>query len=329
MAAQCLAPPKKSIYLASPQRVSPQRISPQRVLVTGGTGFIGSHLASELYERGYEVIITGTQTEQNTRCHKFLQLNLSGIDWKELGCIDICFHQAANNDTTDKDHKGMMLANVESPINLFEHLALNGCRKFIYASSSAVYGNSPAPFKEDETPLKPLNAYAESKVAFDNYIQNEFLKKYEASVVGLRYTNVYGPGEDHKKKRASMIHQIVQKAMRDEEILLFKDGKQKRDWVYIDDVVHANMLAIDYSGSNIFNCGSGEAVTFNFLIEAIGYTLWRNLNVRYIDCPFKEAYQEFTLADMSKAEKELKHIPAFLATEGIQELIEQIKKGQL
>lgn len=306
---------------------------PKRVLVTGGTGFIGSNLAAALCDAGYEVIITGTQTEQNTKCDKFLQLNLNGIDWAELGCIDICFHQAANNDTTDKDKKGMMLANVESPKVLFENLAQNGCKKFIYASSSAVYGNSPAPFKEDETPLKPLNAYAESKVAFDEYIFNEFLKKHEASVVGFRYTNVYGFGEEHKKKRASMIYQIIKKALQDKEILLFKDGKQKRDWVYIEDVVHANMMAIDYPGSGIFNCGSGEATSFNFLIEAIGYSLWRSMNVQYIDCPFKEAYQDYTLADMSKAAKELKHFPKYTITEGLQELTEAmkeaIKKGQL
>ena len=302
---------------------------PKRVLVTGGTGFIGSNLAAALYDAGYEVIITGTQTEQNTKCNKFLQLNLNGIDWEELGCIEICFHQAANNNTTDKDKKGMMLANVESPKLLFENLAKNGCKKFIYASSSAVYGNSPAPFKEDETPLNPLNAYAESKAAFDEYIFHEFLKKYKVSAIGFRYTNVYGFGEEHKNKRASMIYQIVKKALKNEEIVLFKDGKQKRDWVYVEDVVHANMLAIDYPKSGIFNCGSGEATSFNFLVEAIGYTLWKNLDVRYTDCPFKEAFQDYTLADMSKAQKELKHIPKYKIMEGLHELVETIKKGQL
>jgi len=311
MNAACLNPPKSIICFDEPKRI----------LVTGGTGFIGSSLANALYEQGHEVIITGTQTEQNTKCHKFLQLNLTGINWQELGCIDICFHQAANNDTTDKDREGMLKANLDAGKILFEHLAANGCRKFIYASSSAVYGNSPAPFKEDETPLKPLNPYAESKVLFDEYVHNEFVEKFNVSAIGLRYTNVYGKGEGHKKKRASMIYQIVQKALNDEEILLFRDGTQKRDWVYIEDVVSANLAAIDYAGSGIFNCGSGKAVTFNYLIEAIGYTLWKNLDFKYIDCPFKDAYQDFTLADMTKTKEILGHVPKHDVMSGISKML--------
>lgn len=296
--------------------------SPKKVLITGGTGFIGSHLAAALYDAGYEVIITGTQTEQNTKCHKFLQLNLDGIRWQELGCIDICFHQAANNDTTDKDREGMIAANVEAPKRLFQFLAdYCGCTKFIYASSSAVYGNSPPPFKEDKSTLRPLNAYAESKVMFDDFVHGDFVQKNAVTAVGLRYTNVYGPGEDHKKKRASMIFQMVEKAAKGKEILLFKDGTQKRDWVYIDDVVDMNLAAIEHDASGVFNCGSGEAVTFNFLVEAIGYCMWKNLEVRYIDCPFKEKYQDFTLADMTKAKEELKFSPKVKVLEGINRLL--------
>lgn len=270
---------------------------PRKVLVTGGTGFIGSHLACVLYNAGYEVIITGNQTEQNTNYHKFLQLNLNGINWKELGCIDICFHQAANNDTTDKDRNGMIYANVEAPKALFRQMAENGCTKFIYASSSAVYGNSQPPFQENQTVLRPMNYYAESKMLFDEFVHNEFIKQYPVTAIGLRYTNVYGTGEEHKKKRASMIFQIVQKIINKEEIVLFRDGEQKRDWVFIEDVIAMNMALIDYENSDIFNCGSGEAVTFNYLVELIGYYLRCNLDVNYIDCPFKEAYQDERLAE--------------------------------
>lgn len=312
------------MYAACLEKPCPETTlgSPQRVLVTGGTGFIGSHLASALYDAGYEVIITGNQTEQNTKCHKFLQLNLDGIKWQELGCIDICFHQAANNDTTDKDREGMIAANVEAPKRLFKYLAdYCGCTKFVYASSSAVYGNSPPPFKEDKTVLRPLNPYAESKVMFDDFVHGEFVQDNPVTAIGLRYTNVYGPGEDHKKKRASMIFQIVEKAINKQEIVLFKDGSQKRDWVYIEDVVNMNLAAIEHEESGIFNCGSGEAVTFNFLVEAIGYCMWKNLDVRYIDCPFKEKYQDFTLADMTKAKEELGFCPRNKIMDGINKLL--------
>jgi nucleoside-diphosphate-sugar epimerase len=132
---------------------------------------------------------------------------------------------------------------------------------------------------------------------------------------------VYGTGEEHKKKRASMISQIVQKAANKEEIVLFKDGRQKRDWVYVEDVVAMNMALINHEESDIFNCGSGEAVTFNYLIEWIGYNLHRNLDVRYIDCPFKEAYQDFTLADMSKAKEKLNFEPSNKIKDGIPKLL--------
>jgi len=307
-------------YLQPPKPL-PLLDAPRRVLVTGGTGFIGSHLASALYEAGYEVIITGTQTEQNTKYHKFLQLNLNEINWDELGCIDICFHQAANNDTMDKDRDGIIRANVDAPKTLFKRLADGGCSKFIYASSSAVYGNSPPPFQEDRSVLRPMNCYAESKALFDEFVHNEFIKQYPVTAIGLRYTNVYGTGEEHKKKRASMISQIVQKAVDRETIVLFRDGRQKRDWVYVEDVVAMNMALIDYEKSDIFNCGSGEATTFNYLVEWIGYNLRRNLDVRYIDCPFKEAYQDFTLADMTKAKQKLDFEPQNKIKDGIPKLL--------
>lgn len=292
----------------------------QKALVTGGTGFIGSHLASVLYDAGYEVIITGVDSEQKPKYHKFFQFD--ELIEQKIGCIDICFHQAANNDTTDKNREGMIQANVEKPKALFEYLAQNGCKKFIYASSSAVYGNALAPFHEEKTALQALNCYAESKMLFDEFIHNEFVKKYPVTAIGMRYTNVYGKGEDHKKKRASMIFQIWQKALNKEKILLFRNGEQKRDWVYIEDVIAMNMALIKHQESDIFNCGSGEAVTFNCLVDLIGQCLGRNLDIEYIDCPFKEAYQDFTLADMTKAKVKLDFVPQNLVAKGILKLFQ-------
>lgn len=291
---------------------------PQKVLVTGGTGFIGSHLATALYDARYEVIITGFDSEQKPRYHNFFQFE--ELVEKKIGCIDICFHQSANNDTTDTNRDGMIQANVEAPKALFEYLAQNGCKKFIYASSSAVYGHAQPPFQEEKTDLQPLNCYAESKMLFDEFVHKEFVKKYPVTAIGMRYTNVYGRGEDHKKKRASMIFQIIQKALKKEKIFLFKNGEQKRDWVYIEDVISMNMALIEHQESDIFNCGSGEAVTFNHLIELIGQSLGQNLEVEYIDCPFKEAYQDFTLADMTKAKVKLDFVPKNSVADGILKL---------
>lgn len=290
------------------------------VLITGGTGFIGSHLSSRLYNLGYNVTVVGSATERKPRANKFLYINLNGLAWDKIGKVDICFHLAAHNDTTDTDRDNMYRANLTGPMTMFHQLAENGCKKFIYASSASVYGNSPAPYVEDVTPTDPLNPYAESKLAFDDFARHFALDK-NASVIGLRFTNVYGPGEWHKGKRASMIHQLIEHRRERPFVRprLFKYGEQKRDWVYVDDAVDMMILAIDYPHSGIFNCGSGEAVSFNQLAEIIGLP-----EAEYIDCPFPERYQSFTLADLTKSKKELKYSPKYNVNQGIKKFIEAI-----
>lgn len=293
-----------------------------RIIVTGGTGFIGSHIATRLTEDGHEVIVTGTKTEQMPKATKYMGLNIDFDYLQSLGKIDACFHQAANNDTLDMDRQEMYFANVKSARKLFYNLyEFNNCRKFVYASSCAVYGNSPAPYIEGITKENPLNPYGESKWSFDKWSMT-FAE--DASVIGLRYSNVYGPGEAHKRSRASMIYQLVKKiANGAQAISLFKHGEQKRDWVYIQDVVEANLKALEFEGCDIFNCGSGKAVSFNDLMSVINQKMKTNVQINYIDCPFKEAYQDFTQTDMSKAKELLGFSPSWDIETGIEELIKK------
>ena len=139
-----------------------------------------------------------------------------------------------------------MWANVEAPMKFLTDLRnFCNCCEFVYASSSAVYGSQPAPYKEGVTPEIPLNPYGESKAEFDKRMMQFGKSWHKTKVVGLRYTNVYGPGEEHKGKRASMIHQMVKTMMKGDKPELFWDGTQQRDWVYIKDVVRANMHALE------------------------------------------------------------------------------------
>lgn len=304
-----------------------------RILVTGGTGFIGSHIANFLTEQDHEVIVMGTKTEQCPKAARYLGLhcglNAGGYPdtrMKSLGNIDVCFHQAANNDTLDMDRDEMMFANFEAPKSLFYELRRgHNCTKFVYASSSAVYGNSPAPYKEGETAENPLNPYGESKMEFDKWAMQFGESWYKTSVVGLRYTNVYGPGESHKGRRASMIYQLARKMMDGQPVKLFKYGEQKRDWIYVKDVVRANIAAMNFQGSGIFNCGSGRATTFNDLIVALNKKLGTDVKPEYVDCPFVGAYQEFTQADMTKAKEKMGFAPAYDIVSGISELVEAMK----
>jgi ADP-L-glycero-D-manno-heptose 6-epimerase len=272
-----------------------------RVLVTGGLGFIGSNLTKHLVNQGHEVIVTASGSEPRIEgVSKILYMGLDGIDYTYVKDIDVLFHLMANNDTLCNDRNEMFLANVIGPKNLFSYLRHTGCRKFIYASSTAVYGNSPSPYTEN-TQVDPLNVYGESKLEFDNFAM-DFASKHDVEVIGLRYCNVYGPGEDRKGKRMSMIGQLIKTIMNDETPVLFENGQQLRDWAYVGDVVKANIAAWQScpSKGEIYNIGGGQSTSFNRILEIINNHLCKQISIKYIPCPFEDKYQVHTECDISK-----------------------------
>lgn len=294
--------------------------------VTGASGFIGSHLCSRLYSEGYKVIAVGSKGKNKPQCHQFLALTLDGIPWDLVPDVDICFHQAANNDTTDYDVTNMLRANVTAPSTVFYHLLREKkCRHFVYASSGSVYGNQKVPFVENSTPLEPLNVYAESKKLFEQYAE-EFALANNCQVISLRYTNVYGPGEAHKGRRASMIYQLHEQMKAGCTPKLFKWGEQIRDWVFVSDVVEANILAAQYKYSGVFNVGGG-AMSFNMVVKAINEALGTNISPEYIDCPFLDAFQTHTLASLEKARTALGYQPQYDPWDGIKHFVEEMKKA--
>ena len=165
------------------------------------------------------------------------------------------------------DEREMMRANMDASMALFEYVATHGCKNIVYASSTAVYGATPAPYVEDNG-LEPLNPYGVSKLMLDQKATAFAAAHPEIKVVGLRYCNVYGPRESHKGARASMIYQLAQQ-MKKGNPRIFKAGEQKRDYIYVKDVVRANMLALEAKESCIVNCGSGTATTFNDLSRSL------------------------------------------------------------
>ncbi|MBU2639695.1 MAG: NAD-dependent epimerase/dehydratase family protein [Nanoarchaeota archaeon] len=294
-----------------------------RILVTGGTGFIGSNIVKYLCKEDHEVLITGNDSEIKLTGFKgkYLQPSFIGLDWDEIGRVDIVFHQAAINDTTNLDKKEMFRANVESSKKLFRHVVENGCKRIVYATSTAIYGNSPAPYKENETVLDPLNPYAESKIELEKFA-SEFNKEYpEVIIVGLRYCNVYGPGENSKGKRATMIYQLAQQMLK-ENPKIFRDGEQKRDYIYVKDVVNANILASKAKESCVVNCGFGKVVTFNELIRIINSILREERKPIYIENPYVGKYQDYTECDMSLAKEKIGFVPEFDIEKGIKDYYE-------
>lgn len=291
-------------------------------LVTGATGFIGYHLCKKLKSIGYKIIATGTTDENYPKNDIIYKCNLDSIPWEEIPNIDVCFHQAANNNTLDNNEKKMIEVNVNQSKALFKNLIKKKCKKIIYASSCSVYGNQPVPYCEEETKTECLNVYAKSKLLLENFAQ-KFAQKNNIVCVGLRYSNVYGPKEDHKGTRASMIYQIVKKIKNDDKVKIFKYGEQKRDWVYVEDVVNANILFSKLKKSNIFNVGSGTSVDFNSLVDTAASIMNRSAVIEYLDCGFIENYQSNTLVSLEKSNK-FGYYPKYSIKKGIKKLIKSL-----
>lgn len=294
-----------------------------RVLVTGGTGFIGSNLALRLLADGHDMFMTGTDGEQTLPQFqgRVLPRDFSRLDWGTLGPIDVVFHQAAINDTTLMDRAEMFRVNVEGSKALFEAAARHGCRRIVYASSTAAYGDAPAPYHE-EGPLHPLNPYGESKMALDQFAMVFAREHPEAVVIGLRYCNVYGPREAHKGKRASMIFQLAQQMAKGSP-RLFQYGEQKRDYIFVDDAVRLNLRALASEESCVVNCGSGTATTFNELVTILNGVLNTERVPEYIENPYAAQYQSHTECDMSLAREKLGFVPAVDIRSGIQHYFER------
>ena len=292
-----------------------------RALVTGGTGFIGSNIALELKDQGHDVTITGSLHEQELPqfAGKTLYAGLLGIEWSKIGTIDAVFHQGAISDTRILDPEEMARANLETSKRVFEYAAEHGAKHIVYASSTAVYGDLPAPYLESMTP-KPLNPYAESKAQLDEFAMSFAKLPPEIRIVGLRYCNVYGPRENHKGKTSTMVYQFAQQ-MQTRNPKLFRNGDQKRDYIYVKDVVRANMLALEAKESCVVNCGSGTPTSFNDIVAILNRKLGLSRTPEYIDNPYESKYQSYTECDMRLAKEKFGFVPNYTIEQGIDDYL--------
>jgi len=283
--------------------------------VTGGAGFIGSNIVRALNDRGERDILV---VDDLTDGHKFTNLvNCQIADYwdKDLfqqrlrsglnvepGCI---FHQGACSATTEWNGRYMMDTNYRYSVELLDYCLANAV-PLVYASSASVYGASQR-FQEDPEFERPLNVYGYSKLLFDQQVERR-LADAAAQVVGLRYFNVYGPGEAHKGAMASIAWHLNNQITDGGPARLFEGsggyeaGEQRRDFIYVDDVVNVNLWFMDHpEHSGIFNVGTGNASTFNDVANAV--IEWhRTGEIEYVPFPgaLKDSYQSFTEADMKK-----------------------------
>ena len=293
----------------------------KHVLVTGGAGFIGSNLALEIQKRFPAARVTVIDDLRGSSFKNLigfkgdaLAFNVAEKDWLhavEDRPLDVIFHLASITDTTILDEKKMMFDNVEGFRNVLG-LALEKKAEVVYASSAAVYGSQETPMKEEDAG-KPNNIYGFSKWTMD-----QIAKNYEGDLklTGLRYFNVFGPGEWFKGAAASMIYQLAKQMLVGKRPRIFKWGEQRRDFIYVKDAVAAALRAREAKRNTVLNVGTGKSSSFNEVIDALNEGLGTRLEPDYFDNPYS-FYQDFTQADMSHTKREIGFEPQFSTREGI------------
>ncbi len=239
--------------------------------------------------------------------------------------FDSIYHLAAITDTTISDEKNMMKVNVDGFKNIL-NLAGHEKASIIYASSAGVYGNGPIPMKEIQE-LSPLNTYSISKVK----MEKKAMSLSEPRMIGLRYFNVYGQGESHKGKSASMIRQLAHQMNEGKTPRIFKYGEQERDFIHVSDVVIATISAMEVldeaklTKNIVLNIGTGVTTTFNRIIEILNEILNKNFKPDYFNNPY-DFYQNHTLADITLATQILGFKAKYSIEDGIKNYLSRGKK---
>ncbi|MFZ5802661.1 MAG: ADP-glyceromanno-heptose 6-epimerase [Candidatus Omnitrophota bacterium] len=291
------------------------------ILITGACGFIGSNLTLELQRRFPDTRLIamddlrGSSFKNLLGYHgDFLAYNVADPAWCSVLVklpIDAIFHLASITDTTVLDEKKMMVDNVEG-FRLILDFALEKKCPVVFASSAAVYGSQDHPMKEEDGG-RPNNIYGYSKWIMENLARTYYDR---LKITGLRYFNVFGPGEDFKGAAASMTYQLYRQMAQGKQPRIFKYGEQRRDFIYVKDVVEATIRALDAKKNTVVNVGTGASTSFNELIDAINEGLETRLKPDYFDNPYN-FYQNFTEADMSHTEKMLSFRCRYTTREGV------------
>ncbi len=251
------------------------------MIVTGGAGFIGSHLAGEVARQGYRVIIVDDLSTGKVENIKglleegrveFVQASVTDLPLlKELfQGVDLVFHLAAipsvprSIENPLRSHE----VNTTGTLNALLAASENGVRKVIYASSSSVYGDTPTLLKSEDMPANPLSPYTVTKVTSEYYCR-VFQEVYGLATVSLRYFNVYGPRQDADSQYAAVIPRFIKRVFRGEAPIIFGDGEQTRDFSFVGDAVAATVLAALSDATGVFNVGGGRSITINRLARLI------------------------------------------------------------
>ncbi|CBW27038.1 ADP-L-Glycero-D-mannoheptose-6-epimerase [Halobacteriovorax marinus SJ] len=313
------------------------------ILVTGGAGFIGSVLVKELNLLGREDIIivdrlaesqkwanlVGLKYQEYFQCDEFLTNFADDV----MNSVSFIFHIGACSATTELDMDYLMRNNVDYSRALFE-LATQHDIPFVYASSAATYGDGEKGYSDEHSKiseLSPLNRYGYSKQLVDEWILKQPQKPTQW--FGLKFFNVYGPNEYHKGDMRSLVHKAYGQILESGKVQLFKshregyeDGKQLRDFIYVKDIARAMIEMMNPSSANfsgIYNLGTGSARSFLDLMKATFKAMGKEENIEFIDMPmrFRNQYQYYTQADMTKFKEFLPHFKFTTLEDGVEDYV--------
>ncbi len=316
------------------------------ILITGGAGFIGSNLAFYFQKNHpkakvvvYDSFRSG-ETLSNGNLKSFGHFkNLLGFtgeiisgdindskgmkNLEENYKFDYIFHEAAISDTTALEQDLMIKTNVNAYKDLLE-MAIEHGANMIYASSAATYGNAESPQRVGRE--APANVYGFSKLSMD-HLSREYIKTADISIVGLRYFNVYGAREYYKNTTASMVIQFGHQLLSGKNPKLFVDSdKILRDFIYIEDIIQANVKAMHPKKSGVYNVGTGKARSFQDIVDILQKELGTCATCEYIPNPFIGSYQFHTEADIETSKENLGYKPNFEMEDAIKAYVPEIKR---
>jgi len=303
------------------------------ILVTGGAGFIGSNLVDRLLADGFKVKViddlsTGDEQNlahlENNESFEFIEGNVRDFDLinKSVKGVDAVFHEAALVSVTRSVEDPLLSneINVKGSLNLLKACVNANVKRFVYASSCAVYGDAEVLPVSEDLSAKPLSPYAVDKLATEKYAK-VFFDVYGLETIGLRYFNVYGPRQKHGQY-SGVISIFIKSFLENKSPTIYGDGEQTRDFVNVKDVVEANMLALsrrDIAGE-VFNISSGKAFTINKIVKIIQkITSKESIDPIYTEPRLGDIKHSY--AKITKAQRNLKFEPKVLLENGLEQLI--------
>ncbi len=298
-----------------------------KAIVTGGAGFIGSHIVERLLQEGYSVSVIdnlSTGDKKNLKNIenkiKFLKGNSSEIS--KLRKSDIVFHTGIYSSTPIYRKDNTLVGKAISEFIDVLNYCIKNESKLVFASSSSIYNGYPPPHNEEVIP-KVKDFYTEARYPMER-LADLFRQMYGLEYCGLRYFSVYGDREESKKTFANMVSQIIWKGMLDKEVMIYGKGTQRRDLVNISDVVSANLIASKSKENGIFNVGTGISYSFNEMIEKVGGIMGKRIKTKNIENPLKN-YVDIVQADTKKSKEKLGFFTKINADEGIKAALDYYK----